>query len=178
MCRKSYQKDTRRPLTRHSLISITTERRGHVEDNPWTGQRLSERRNGGPEKEREFTDAEVTRLLTAPYPEGMQFRERLHDAMRIAALSGMRIEELARLTVADCAGGLFDIRKAKTAAGIRKVPIYADLAPIVERRTAGKRAAAFLIEEIEKVKGNGQCPLSKQFVRYRRPSGWTTAPKE
>jgi integrase len=147
-------------------------RRGLVDENPWEKQRLQKPRNGASVKERPFTDEEITTLLIAPYPEGMQYRDRLHDTMRIAALSGMRIEEIAQLTAADCAGGVFEIHKAKTPAGIRKVPIHPDLLPIVERRSAGKKPTAFLIEDLEKEgEGERSMPLSKQFTRYRRKVG-------
>jgi integrase len=47
----------------------------------------------------------------------------LLDAMLVAALSGMRIEEAYRLTVADTADCWFNVRDAKTRAGVRRVPI-------------------------------------------------------
>jgi integrase len=146
-------------------------KRGHVDDNPWAGQRLSERKRRNGEKERPFTDEEMRTLLYGAWPAGMRNRDRLHDAMRIAALSGMRIEEICRLTVGDCAGGVFDVRQAKTAAGVRKVPIHSDLGEVIERRTAGRAATEFLIAEIEKAKGERSMPVSKQFTRYRRSVG-------
>lgn len=59
------------------------------------------------------------------------------------ALSGMRASELASLTKADCRGGLFrvhggpdddDDRKGKTKAAKREIPIYSELAAMVEAR--------------------------------------------
>jgi integrase len=50
--------------------------------------------------------------------------------MHVAALSGMRIEEIYRLTVADCANGWFRIRHAKTRAGVRRVPVHSALTTI------------------------------------------------
>ena len=42
--------------------------------------------------------------------------------MRVAALSGMRVEEIAQLRVRDTAGGLFKIVQGKTKAARREVP--------------------------------------------------------
>ena len=71
----------------------------------------------------------------------------LADAMHVAALSGMRIEEIHRLTVADCADRWFRVRHAKTHAGVRRVPVHPALAAIVTRRREGKPANAFLFHE-------------------------------
>jgi integrase len=71
------------------------------------------------------SDAEIAPLLDGPSdPE-------LADAIRIAALSGMRIEEIYRLTVANCRDGWFDVKTSKTRAGIRRVPIHSALVEIV-----------------------------------------------
>ena len=50
----------------------------------------------------------------------------------------MRIEEICRLTVADCEEGLFNIREAKTESGVRQVPIHFALKDIVGKRSRGK----------------------------------------
>jgi integrase len=149
--------------------------RGHVLDNPWTGQsvkRPRSRAQAPSKRERPFTDDEIARLLTAPAPARMQGMARLRDAMRIAALSGMRIEEICRLTVADCAGEMFNVRASKTEAGVRKVPIHPELREIIERRRADKAPAAYLFHDLEK-RGGGErsMPLSKQFTRFRRAIG-------
>jgi integrase len=163
------------PKTGNKVISNLSRywdwlvKRGHAAENPWQGQRLDRRTVKAREPERTFTDDEMKTLLKGPFPAGMRHRERLEDAMRVAALSGMRIDEICRLTVADCGDGVFNIRKAKTAAGVRKVPIHSALKEIIERRAKGKEPAAFLFDDVEKVgKGERSMPLSKQFTRYRR----------
>ena len=93
--------------------------RGRVEDaNPWEGLRLPrEQRGRGAAKEmaeRAFTEAEMRKLFTAAPPARMRDLPRLYDAMRVAAMSGMRIEEICQLTVDDCAEGVFNIREDKT----------------------------------------------------------------
>lgn len=139
--------------------------------NPWVGQSLSKHQKPGEaKKKRPYTDDEMLALLSGD--PGAELR----DAIRIAALSGMRIEEIYRLRVADCVGGVFDIRRSKTAAGVRKVPIHSALAEIVERRTKGKASGDFLIEEAGPMPPPGRersMPASKRFGRYRARIGVT-----
>lgn len=142
--------------------------RGLVEDNPWVGQAPEERSSPADAEKRAFTDDELRRLLCG------DTYSTLHDLMRLSALSGMRIEEIGRLTVADCADGVFNIRRAKTAAGVRKVPIHSALAPLLTRRTQGKPADAFLIEELKARSGGDRertAKASERFTEYRRKLG-------
>jgi integrase len=136
-------------------------------ENPWTDQSRAV-----PEEEAElkraYTDDEVTKLLSG------RTTQTMHDMMRIGALTGMRIEEIGRLTVADCADDVFDIRKAKTRWGVRKVPIHPDLKPIIERRTKGKGPGEFLIEELKAPAGrpDERCAkATERFTLYRRSVG-------
>ena len=145
-------------------------KRGLTDVNPWAGQ--SRAKGGaahrtGERSKRPFTNAEVAALL-AGNP-----GEELADAMRVAALSGMRLEEVYRLTVTDCAGGWFDIRVAKSAAGRRRVPIHPDLAAIVARRSRGAAAGAFLFHEAGPARAGRErsAILSKAFGRYRQVVG-------
>ncbi len=145
------------------------QKRAGIEGDPWRGQSLAKgpARKGADKSKRPFTDAELARLLAGDAtPE-------LADAMRVAALSGMRLEEIYRLKVADCAGGWFNVREAKTAAGVRRVPVHPDLAAIVDRRREGKKPEAFLFPEAGPAKvGRGRsAALSKRFGRYRQDCG-------
>lgn len=146
-------------------------RKGIADDdrNPWNRQAPPKVRNGGHagELERPFTDAEVVALLNGPAgPE-------LADLMRVAALTGMRIDEPYRLTVLDCGGGVFNVRRAKTNSGVRRVPIHPDLAPIVARRIAGKKPSAFLFHEAGPLRAGRErsMPVSKRFGHYRQRDG-------
>lgn len=134
--------------------------------NPWDRQAPPKgaTRGNGADKERAFTDAELTTLLNGPAD------AELADLMRVAALSGMRIEEIYQLTVRDCAGGNFNIRRAKTQAGVRVVPIHPDLAPIVARRSAHKAPAAWLFDEAGPQREGRERSMaaSKRFGHYRR----------
>jgi integrase len=82
----------------------------------------------------------------------------------------MRLEELYQLTVADCAGGWFDVRKAKSPAGVRKVPAHSALVAIVVRRCAGKAPADYLMGEPARQERRGHL-LSARFTRYRQAIG-------
>ncbi len=96
--------------------------------------------------------------------------------MQIAALSGLRIEEICRLQVQDCDQGVFNIRVSKTHAGIRKVPIHSELVVAVDQRVKGKNPSDFLIHELgpprsDKSGQKRSMPLTKEFTRYRRKLG-------
>lgn len=156
--------------------------RGHLGDeppaNPWrkhkTVAALSRQKE---EYKREFTDDELSRLLYVGSPD-----EALADYMLIAALTGMRIAEIGALTVGDCEGDVFNIRKAKTKAGIRKVPIHTALRALVARRSKGRKRDYWLIEDgesddLRKVPKtrlptwDRSSPISKRFTRYRQTVG-------
>src|SRR6185437_15710547 len=90
-----------------------------------------------------YTNAEVTRLLSGKAPSVA-----LKDTITIAALSGMRIEEIVRMRVGDIKGDLIDLKGTKTAAARRVVPVHPNLKAIVTRRCSGKAPDAFLFDEL------------------------------
>jgi integrase len=137
-------------------------KRTDLENNPWVGQSQAKGngRNGETAK-RPFTEAELRLLLTGDADQEMA------DAIRIALLSGMRLEESYQLRVADCVGDEFNIRRGKSKAAVRRVPIHSALAEIVARRVAGKAATAFLFHEPADGRGPRSGALSQRFVRYR-----------
>lgn len=146
-------------------------KKGHTESNIWTGQSLPKvkAKSDAQRPKRHFTDAEVSTLLSGigdPL---------VLDAATIAALSGMRNEEIARLTVEECAGNLFRVTDAKTRAGIRDVPIHPSLRSLIARRTKGKSPRAYLLEELRdpppgSAMERGQA-ITKRFVTIRRQLG-------
>ena len=124
-------------------------RRALVEVNPWQGQSLPKEK-GAPEGAQKvpFEDTEVARLLTSNHASPM-----LRDAVTILALSGLRVEELARMKVADLRdlhGPLpyVDLKGRKTAAARRLVPIHKEALPIFVRRAVGKDGDQFVFEEL------------------------------
>lgn len=151
--------------------------RGHLGDepppNPWRGHEIPAPRKGARGSKRPFTDDEVARLLYDGSPD-----EVLRDYMWIAALSGMRIAEIAGLTVGDCADGMFNVSDSKTEAGVRQVPIHSSLKRMIARRVKGRPLEAHLVDDNVGVKARKRgetwdpsMPVSKRFGRYRQTVG-------
>jgi integrase len=143
-------------------------RRGHVPEdgrNPWSEQAPTTRAEAEGERERAFTDDEMSKLFAEPP------NSTLADFMAVAALSGMRREEVGRLTVADCQDGIFIVRGTKSAAALRRVPIHSGLAAIVKRRCQGD-ASGYLFDELRAgPMGERTDALGKLFTRFRRSLG-------
>ncbi len=144
-------------------------KRAGVTSNPWAGQSLakSQAHRSGARPKRPFTDQEVAALLAGPA--GVE----MADAMRIAALTGARLEEIYRLTTADCLDGWFSIRVAKTRAGVRRVPIHPALVEIVARRCGGKAPSGFLMHEPGPARAGRErsAAVSKRFGHFRQACG-------
>jgi integrase len=153
-------------------------RRGHIAgQNPWTEQLMPDSKirveRGDGAREREFTDQEMRTLLYSEFPEGMRDRLRsaLHDAMRISALSGMRLAEIVTIWVRECpigddGLGHFDLQQGKNGNAARIVPMHPDLLEIVRRRKKGKSPEDWLFHELQRER-DGPDTFGKAFARYR-----------
>lgn len=155
-------------------------------ENPWSGQTIEKRAvrseadlMEGPQSadKRPFTDAEVKTLLAGvgrgPVVLKGSVATVLPDFCKVAALTGMRVDEIAGLRVQDVGEGGFTISHAKTAAGFRRtVPVHPDLLDIVAARTRGKKTSDFLFHELpeqgEHSKRGRGAPVSQVFTRERR----------
>lgn len=142
-------------------------------DNPWVGQPVASGRTRielrSKREKRPFTDEEVAQLLT-----GQPSHRLLPAVMRIAALSGMRIEEIAMLTVADCEGGTFRVREGKTERARREFPIHSSLTRLIDQLGKGAKPGDHLIRGLPdppESRNTRSDPLSKAFTRYRRSLG-------
>jgi integrase len=139
--------------------------RGHVvADDPWKDQRLSKGRlePADEEKARPFTDAELTRLLTGGADAV------LADFIRVAALTGARVESIAQLQARDCRDGVFNIRRDKSKAGTRRFPIHSGLLALVARRCEGQPGNAWLFPECAPTQtGSRSAAIVKRFRTYR-----------
>lgn len=144
-------------------------KKGHASDNAWLGQAPPKvkRRSRDDRAKRPYEDHEVSKLF-----QGIT-KQPVRDAMAIAALSGMRVEEIAQLRVSDCSKGFFNIRASKTEAGIRAVPIHSSLTSIVEARLRGKAAADYLLHELREPKPGRERgdKITRAFTRLRRKVG-------
>ncbi len=152
-------------------------------DNPWRGQVMptkdtrgtslrddSDDGATGGNEPRPFTDDEVSRLLNPGKPDDPV----LMEFIRIAALSGMRIDEIGRIRVrdVDLLGLSIHLPRAKTKAGIRHVPIHSDNANIIARRIIGKAPSEWLFPELPEYPPESlserSMVVTKRFVTYRR----------
>lgn len=146
-------------------------RKGFVKsaDNPFTDQtvRGAGKAHRQEQLKRPWSDQEITQLFTYEHSD-----EVLKHFMRISALSGMRINEIAELSVKDCAKGFFKVTKGKTEAALRSVPIHSDLTELVQNLTKGKGASDYLFPELESKSDNParerSMPVSKRFGRFHR----------
>lgn len=145
-------------------------RRGHVDrdiGNVWADQLQPQRAKGGDrdamEEERALTVAEVKKLTDDKASKG------LAELSLVATLSGMRLGEILALTkealVTIDGIECFDLRKSKTRAGVRVVPVHSGLSEVVEGRTKGE--GSFWPEFAELTNES----VSKRFATYRRKHG-------
>lgn len=123
------------------------------------------------EKERAFTEDEVIKLFKTP------MRHDVQDASVIGALTGARLEEIARIKVRDANLKTMMVYLAgtKTESSERTIPLHSKLRPIVARRSKGKKPDDWLFDELpERDKGDQKgrsSPISTEFTRHRREVG-------
>jgi integrase len=150
-------------------------RKGLASENPWRDQALPKSDTHQTDKrkrKRAFTDVELSRLLYDGSPERL-----LREFMLIAALSGMRINEIAWIRVRDVDPKYLtiEIPTAKTEAGIRLVPIHSKLKRVILDRLQGKAPDDWLFPELpeqsESRESERYMPVSKHFGRYRQDLG-------
>lgn len=157
-------------LVRLSMYWKWMKKRGEVTENVWEGLSYTVPRETDETEERPFTEEEMKTLLQGPAVQHM------HDLMRIAALTGARLEVITSLTVQDCVGGNIKFKAAKKEKKARLVPIHPDLEEIFERRCKGKRGTDDLFPEWPPVTKEGSLrersfKASPQFTEYRRSLG-------
>ena len=145
--------------------------RGEVESNVWTGLTYAVPTNADGEDERPFSPEEMVKLLSGGASQAM------HDVMRIAALTGCRLDPIVCLRVKDCReDGVFVFKPQKKEKGERLCPIHSDLKEIVERRTEGKGPDEPLFPEWPGPKNTDSLrersfKTSNEFTEYRRSVG-------
>ena len=141
-------------------------RQGYSAGNPWLGKSLPKVRGRSEDKERPFTDEEVTILINGAADETML------DLMKVAALSGMRLEEIYQVKSRHCREGVFRVVGGKTEAAERDVPVHPQLEEIVARRLKGKTDEGYLFEDATKGWDDVRSGYaSKRFAAYRKKLG-------
>jgi integrase len=124
------------------------EARGHgAQDNPWLRQGIAKRsKRGQVASRKQWTDAALVTLLGGYYT--VRYTLTLHDLVRLALVTGARLNELCELETRDAHhredGWWISIRQGKTDAAVREIPIHYSAAHIIERRR--KSADGFLFE--------------------------------
>ena len=146
------------------------EKREEVASDVWKGVVLPVPEQAHDEKERPFTEEEMKKLLSGDAPQEM------HDIMRIAALTGCRLDPIVCLRVRDCENGTFLFKPQKREKAARLCPVHSDLIEIVERRTRGKAPDDPIFPEWpapKKSTSNRERSFktSNQFTAYRRRVG-------
>jgi integrase len=159
-----------------SLSSFWTwlEKRGLAEHNPWLRQGVGKKSTRGESNERsQWSDDALIRLLSSSYTP--RYTKVFHDLVRLALVTGARMEELCALTVGDVHqredGWWITIREGKTKAALRDIPVHESAAHVLKRRL--KEAKSFIFDEL--IPGGPDNKRSwhvvKAFGRYTRKLG-------
>src|SRR5262245_36903082 len=141
-------KTAKRYVSSLSSLWSWLEARGHgAQDNPWLRQGIAKRsKRGQAAPRKQWTDAALVKLLSGHHT--AQYIVTLHDLVRLALVTGARLDELCALETRDAHhredGWWITIREGKTQAAVREVPIHDSAAHVIERRR--KSADGFLFE--------------------------------
>ncbi|MGQ2916959.1 MULTISPECIES: tyrosine-type recombinase/integrase [Rhizobium] len=147
------------------------EKREEVPLDVWRGLALATPSVAHDERERPFTKDEMVKLLSGETSQAM------HDLMRIAALTGCRLDPIVCLRVKDCRDdGVFVFKPQKKEKTERLCPIHSELTEIVERRTNGKAPDDPFFPEWPGPKNSDSkrersFKTSNQFTAYARSIG-------
>lgn len=118
--------------------------------NPWQGHEVKGQRRSTEETDEEtgrnWTEAEIVKVFAAPDPKDKRRRTYTRQLFRelhaVGLITGMRLDEITSLRpldVTSMAGGIvLNVRKAKTVAGVRAIPV---VHPVVVAIIKGRAAA-------------------------------------
>ena len=119
-----------------------------------------------------FKADEVVALWNAA---GAKEDKQLQDLIMLGAYTGSRIEELCSLKVANVTKTAFKITDAKTAAGIREVPIHSALIALV-KRLKDETKDEYLISGLSFNKYDDRSnAIGKRFGRLKADAGYSSA---
>lgn len=117
----------------------------------------------------QFAPADVVKLLAGSIARG---DDKLADLIRLGMYSGARREELCALKVANVATDRFTITEAKTAAGVRTVPIHPELRETLARLVKASNDGFVLSGLVANRNGDRGDGLGKRFTRLKQSLGF------
>jgi integrase len=150
------------------------EARGLAQDNPWLRQGVGKKsKRGETPTRKQWTDEALVKVLSGDFTP--RYTTILHDLVRLALVTGARLDELCALKATDVHeredGWWIEIQQGKTEAAVRKVPVHDSAVHVLERRSRGSRG--FLFEAL--VPGGPDNKrswnVSKAFGRYTHSLG-------
>ncbi len=111
--------------------------------------------------------------LSMIYSEALKLKDKsLADLIALGAYTGARVEELGRLRKETCVDGIFNIKKAKTDAGIREVPIHPAVAPLVARLLAASKDGYLVPSTSENQYDLRMAALGQKYTRLKKSLGF------
>jgi integrase len=156
-----------------STLWVWLEEKGIADlNNPWANHRSL--RATVRTKRVALSDAQLTSLLSGSY-DTQRYRQVLADLLRLALVTGCRLEELCKLKKTDVVkrkdGYWLIIVQGKTAAAEREVPVHPAVNHIVERRR-GETTSEYLFGDLTPgAYGRRSHHVSKAYGRYRKQVG-------
>lgn len=145
--------------------------RGFIGDSgltPWDRQAPSKKAVRAVKKARRIYEPEEVKALLEAAPAG----EALGDIIRVALLTGVRLEEIASLDAAQVEGKSagYTIAEGKTPSAARYVPLVGDARKVIAARMkkAGGEGALFPELPVRKSTGRRGGAVSQKFTRLRR----------
>jgi integrase len=147
------------------------EARGLAEDNPWQRQGVGKKSARGVAKGRnQWTDDALNKVLTGSYTP--RYTEIFHDLVRLALVTGARLDELCALKVGDANqredGWWITVREGKSEAALRDIPLHDSALHVLTRRL--KRAKTYIFEGLAPGGPDHKRSwhVSKAFGRYTK----------
>lgn len=146
-------------------------KREHAKENPFRDLTIEKPKTQREDDERPYTDTEIQRLLMGSPREG----DGMLDVMKLAALTGARLDAVIDLQVGNLAKGYFTFKAQKKERGGRDVPVHPALGEIVARRIRGKAPGDPLFEDWPGPKPPSVKPrsayFSKRYTKYSSDIG-------
>lgn len=119
-----------------------------------------------------FSPDDVSKLYGVAKASPKQQDQTLADLIALGAYTGCRIEEIGQLRVEHVTGESLRIEDAKTAAGIREVPIHKTITPLVERLVRDSEDG-FLIPATAATYSKRTNALGTRFGRLKTAHGFS-----